>query len=187
MIRSSIAVRFVRIPNRDGSCTADSNCLAYESDQYIMCWCKCFGLQFGWSGSYVNVIRTVRMTCIHCGLSVDFYWSEPNDPLRIKRYMSLTGMSSVESELISNRIEWFGGSDNFFLTCQKKFQTLPYRPVRLRAATHHTLVMNQIHRIFPNRCGKVIRRDSYPARHSGFSPLFEQLSTDYHMSFSIIP
>ena len=45
---------------------------AYESNQYIRCWCICFGLQFGWCGSCVNFMRTVRMACIHCGPCVDF-------------------------------------------------------------------------------------------------------------------
>ena len=76
-----IAVRFVRIPVRDGmhrfvchmNCTADSASPAYESSQYIRCWYICFGLQFDWCGWCVNGIRTVWMSCIHYGPCVDVY------------------------------------------------------------------------------------------------------------------
>ena len=77
-----------------------------------MCWCICVRLQFGWSDPYVNTIRTVRMTYIHCGPCVDFYLSEPNDLLRINQLtgMSLTGMLSVQSELryapYESQAEW---------------------------------------------------------------------------------
>ena len=48
--------------------------LTYLSAVY-MCLSICFELQFGWSGSYINVIR-IRFEChtyIHCGPCVDFY------------------------------------------------------------------------------------------------------------------
>ena len=41
-------------------------------------------------------------------------------------------------------------------------RTLPYCPVPLRIFTHHTHDTNQIHRIYPNRFGKAIRKKSAP-------------------------
>ena len=43
-----------------------TKCPLYESNQFTMCWCICYRLQLGRSGSNENVIRTVRMSCINC-------------------------------------------------------------------------------------------------------------------------
>ena len=43
-------------------------------------------------------------------------------------------------------------------------RTLPYRPISVRIATHHTHVTNHFQRTSPNRFGRAIRRNSVPVR-----------------------
>ena len=110
LVRSSKYQRFVCHTN----CTDDSECLAYESSQYFMCWYICFGLQSGWSVSCVNVICTVQMSYIHCGLCVvDFNRSEPKE--------LLICMSSIQSELRYAPYESQGEWSNSKLNKIKKF------------------------------------------------------------------
>ena len=51
-------------------------------------------------------------------------------------------------------------------------RTLPYRPISVRIATHHTHDTSQFHRISPNRFGKAIRRNSAPVRQGYYQWLY---------------
>ena len=101
------------------------------------------------------------MSCIHCGPSVDFYWSEPNDLLRNNNvcHPYNPNWDTPHSNLKPNGV--IREVRQKFLTC--------IRPVPLRTATRHTHGKNQIQRFFPNRSRKAIRRDSSPVE-QGFNP-----------------
>ena len=116
------------------NCTADSACPAYESSQYIRCWYICFGLQFGWCWWCVNVIRTVRISCICCGQRAATH-------IRMAIRTFQIGIRTVR---ISSQIKWFGRAvlQNFVRKCPEVSRTV-------WIASYHTHGTKQIQRISP--------------------------------------